>query len=179
MVGTRCEYVSIGKKKNYEINFRFEVNVYKVLHVFFLNTHSNLLFLTKHNNARMRRSQSRFSTPEPKSQVSFSDRNLSVVRPPRGYYKEIVKIHWRHLKIFSWTTGPFSTKPDTKYSWVKGLQLSYSNEGLCPFSRGDNKEILKMHWWNLKNFFSRTIGPISIKLDTKHRWAKGIQVYYK
>ena len=42
--------------------------------------------------------------------------------------------------------------------------------------RGDYYEIVKIHWWNLKIFFSRTIEPFSTKLDAKHPWTKGIQV---
>ena len=57
-----------------------------------------------------------------------------------------------HIFIFfSRTTGPFSTKLDAKRHWVKGI-----HEGL-PFSKGDYKEIEKIHWWNLKIFFSRTM----------------------
>ena len=42
--------------------------------------------------------------------------------------------------------------------------------------RGDNYEVEKIHWLNLKIFFSRTTEPISTKLGTKHPWVKGIQV---
>ena len=42
-----------------------------------------------------------------------------------------------------------------------------------PFIRGDNYEIAKMHWWNLKNFY-RTTGPISTKLGKMHPWLKRI-----
>ena len=46
-----------------------------------------------------------------------------------------------------------------------------------PFPRGDDYEIVKKHWRNLmKIFFSRTTGPISTKLGTKHSRVKGIQV---
>ena len=35
---------------------------------------------------------------------------------------------WQNLRIFfSRTTGPISTKPDTKHPWVKGIQ-SYTNK---------------------------------------------------
>ena len=37
-------------------------------------------------------------------------------------------------------------------------------------------QIAKMHLRNLKIFFSRTTGPISTNLGTKHPWVKGIQV---
>ena len=49
-----------------------------------------------------------------------------------------------------------------------------SNDGPCPFPRGDNKEIAKIYWQTLKIFW-RTTGPISTKLSTKHSWAIGIQ----
>ena len=74
------------------------------------------------------------------------------------------------------TTGPISTKLCTKYPWVKGIQVC-SNEGPCPFPRGDNYEIVKIHWQCLEISYSRTTGPISIKLGTKHPWVKRIQVY--
>ena len=61
------------------------------------------------------------------------------------------------------------------HPWVKGIQV-YSNEGPCPFPRGDNYEIAKIHWQNLKIFFSRTTGPILTKLGTKYSWVKWIQV---
>ena len=44
------------------------------------------------------------------------------------------------------------------------------------FQRGDNNEIVKVHGRNLKLVFSRTIGPISIILSTKHSGIKGIKV---
>ena len=83
----------------------------------------------------------------------------------------------KHLKIFfSRTTEPISTKLCTKHPWMKGIQIC-SNEGPCFFSRGDNYKMVKIHWRNLKIFFSRTTEPISTKLGTKHPWMKGIQVY--
>ena len=94
---------------------------------------------------------------------------------PREDNKEIAKIHWQTLKIFLRTTGPISTKLGTKHPWVMGIQV-YSNEWPCPFPRGDNKEIAKIHWQTLKIFFLRTTGPISTKLGTKHSWVMGIQV---
>ena len=50
-------------------------------------------------------------------------------------------------------------------------------KGPRPFPRGDKKEIAKIHWWNFKIFFSRTIEPISTQLGTKHPLVKGIQVF--
>ena len=93
---------------------------------------------------------------------------------PRGDNNEIAKIHWRNSKIFFFRTNePISTKLGTKHPWVKGTQVC-SNEGPRPFPRGDNYEIVKIHWRNLKIFFSRTTKPISNKLGTKHPWVKGI-----
>ena len=70
---------------------------------------------------------------------------------PRGDNYQIAKIHWRNLKIFfSWTTGLISTKLGTMHPWVKGIQVC-SNEGPHPFPRGNNYQIAKMHWQNLKN----------------------------
>ena len=43
------------------------------------------------------------------------------------------------------------------------------------FPREDNYEITKIHW-QIWIIFSRTTGPISAKLGTKHPWVKGIQV---
>ena len=62
-----------------------------------------------------------------------------------------------------------------KHSWVKSIQVC-ANEGSCLIPRGDNDEIAKIHCRNLRNLFSRTSGPISTKLDTKHSWVKGIQI---
>ena len=94
----------------------------------------------------------------------------------REIITKIAKKHWRNSKIFfSRTTEPISTKLGTKHPWVKGIQVC-SNEGPRPFPRGDNYEIVKIHWWNFKIFLSRTTEPFSTKLVTKHPWVKGIQV---
>ena len=50
--------------------------------------------------------------------------------------------------------------------------LVFSNEGPHLFSRGDDYEIAKMHWRNLKIFF----WPISTNLGTMHSSFKRIQV---
>ena len=47
-------------------------------------------------------------------------------------------------KTFLSSPEPISTKPGTKYPLVKGIQVC-SNEGPCPFQRGDNYEITKIH----------------------------------
>ena len=111
-----------------------------------------------------------FSSPELKAQVIFSN-HLSSVCPSVCLYTFHIFIY------FSRTIEPISTKLGTKHPWVKGIQVC-SNEGPRPFPRGDNYEIVKIHWRNLK-IFSRTTEPISTKLGTKHPWVKGIQVCSK
>ena len=58
---------------------------------------------------------------------------------------------------------------------MKGIQVC-SNEGSHPFPRGDDYEIAKIPWRNLKIFFTIPTGPISTKLGTKYPWVKGIHV---
>ena len=117
------------------------------------------------------------SSPEPKAQVSFSDQNLSVVR--RGCCRSRCCCS---CKLFTFSSSspelmiePISTKHGTKHPWVKGIQIC-SIDGPCPFPWGDNYEIVKIHWWNLKILFSRTTWPISTKFGTKHPWVMRTQV---
>ena len=44
------------------------------------------------------------------------------------------------------------------------------------FKEKDNNEIAKIHWQTLNVFFSRTTGPISTNLGTRHPCVKGAQV---
>ena len=62
-----------------------------------------------------------------------------------------------------------STKLGTKHPWVTENHV-WSNEGPCPFPRGDNSEIVKIYLQTLKIIFSRT------KLSTKQPWVMGIQL---
>ena len=94
-----------------------------------------------------------------KAQGSFSDRLSSVCKP----FTSSSQNHWANFNL-------------TKHPWVEGVQVS-SNEGLCPFPKGDNHEIKKKHWWNLWIFVSSTTEPISTKLVRKHPWMKGIQFF--
>ena len=41
----------------------------------------------------------------------------------RGDNSNKLKIYLQLLKVFSRTAGPISTKHDTKYSWIKGIQI--------------------------------------------------------
>ena len=58
-----------------------------------------------------------------------------IIMKQKKYIDEILK------KIFfsrtTGTSGPISTKLGTKHFWVMGNQVC-SNEGPCPFPRGDN-----------------------------------------
>jgi hypothetical protein len=57
---------------------------------------------------------------------------------------------------------------------VKGIQVC-SNKGPGLLQTGDNHKNVKMGWGHLK-IFSRTNGPILVRLGTNHPWVKGIQV---
>ena len=77
-----------------------------------------------------------------------------------GDNNEIAKIQWWKLSYSPETLWPISTKLDTRHPWVKGIHKTVcSNEGSCPFPKGYNNEIgEKMHWWNLKFFFTEPLG---------------------
>ena len=61
---------------------------------------------------------------------------------------------------------------------MKGIQVC-TNEGPHLFPRGDNYEIVKIHWKYFKIFFSIATEPISTKFGTKHPWVHvmGIQIH--
>ena len=95
---------------------------------------------------------------------------------PSGDIYEIPKIHRRNLKIFfNRTTGPISTKLDTKHTWVKRIKVC-SNEGSCPFLRGDNNVIAKIHWQNVfkKSHSSEPLDQF--QLNFKWRILKVLQI---
>ena len=99
-----------------------------------------------------------------KASLGNRDSNCSNERPSpffsRGDIYKIAKTHWQILRIFfPPTIDPISNKLDTNHAWVKGIQF-YSNEGHQFFPRGDYYKIVKIHWWILKIFSSRTSGPI-------------------
>ena len=50
-----------------------------------------------------------------------------------------------------------TTEPIPKHSWMKGIQVC-SNDVPCPFPRGDNYEILKIHWRIKKSSSPETSG---------------------
>ena len=57
--------------------------------------------------------------------------------------------------FFSIPTEPISTKLGSKNPLVKRIQV-YSNEGPYPYPGGDNNQIMKIHWLNLKIFSTTT-----------------------
>ena len=96
------------------------------------------------------------SSPELKAHVSFSDRLgfvdcLSVCLS--------VNFSHSHLLLQSRATA-WANFHEVR---MKMIQVC-SNEGLRLLPRGDNYEIAKIHWRNLKIFFSRTTVQISTKL---------------
>ena len=70
--------------------------------------------------------------PEPKAKVSY----VVVVLV-------VLVVNFLHV-FFSRTTWPISTKTDTRYPWMKWIQVC-SNEGPRPFPRVDNNERAKKH----------------------------------
>ena len=64
-----------------------------------------------------------------------------------------------------WHKATFGVRDSSLFKWW------------AHFPRGDNYEIAEIHWQIKKIFFSRTTGPISIKIGTNHPWVKGILVY--
>ena len=109
-----------------------------------------------------------FSSPEPKALVSSSDQKLSVVVivvvVNFSYFHLLLQNHWANFNQ-TWH----------KASLGEG-NSSFSNEGPCPFSRGDNYEMAKIHWHISKIFSSTNTGPISTKFGTNHLWVKGFKI---
>ena len=86
---------------------------------------------------------------------------------PKVENYKIAKLHWQNLKIFySRTTRPISIKFCTKHSWVMKTQVCV-HEGPCPFPKVENYKIVKIHWRNVKIFFSRT-----------YHWANFNQIWH-
>ena len=96
----------------------------------------------------------------------------------RGNDELKIYINWWNSKNVT-TTKPMSTKHGTKHPWVKGIHVCSNEEPALIFPRGEDIEIAKIHWRNLRNLkisFSRTTGPISTKLCTKHPWLKETKI---
>ena len=63
---------------------------------------------------------------------------------------------------FSRITWLIPTKPGTKHSLVKGIQV-FLKEGLSYFPRGDDYEIGKIHWKNFKTIGTTKAEPCSFQ----------------
>ena len=74
----------------------------------------------------------------------------------------VVLVNFSHFHLLLKNHWVNFSQPWHKTSLGKGKQV-YSNEGPCPFPRGDKYKIAKLHWKNFKVFSSRTTGPISTK----------------
>ena len=106
-----------------------------------------------------------------KTQVSFSDHLSSVclsVRPSVNFS------HFQFLLQNNWA----NFNQTWHRSYLGEEDSSLFKEGPRPSQRGDNCEIVKIHWkLKKKIFFSRTTGPTSTKLGIKYSWMKGIQKF--
>ena len=91
-----------------------------------------------------------FSSPELKAQVSFSDHLSSVVCP-----SVCLSVCLSICKLFTFSTsspeplGQFQPNLAQSILWREGFNF-LQMKGPRPFPRGDNYEIRKIHWWNLK-----------------------------
>ena len=95
----------------------------------------------------------------------------------------VVVINFSHFHLLEcWNEGPNFFQGMIITKWRKYIDIFFKSSCPCIFvwsklkfiqwrvlllsPRGDNYGKAKIHWWNLKIFFSRTTGPISTKLDT-------------
>ena len=82
----------------------------------------------------------------------------------------VVVINFSHFLLL--LQNHWTNFNQTWYKPFLGEGDSSSIKGPCPFSRRENDKRVKIYWQNLKIFFSRTTGPISTWLGTKHPWVK-------
>lgn len=75
----------------------------------------------------------------------------------------VIVVTFHIFIFFSRTTGLILTKLGTKYLKGKGFQVC-SFEGPVLLQRGDNQDIVKIGWGDLKIFFLRTEQPVTFKL---------------
>ena len=95
---------------------------------------------------------------------------------PRGDNYQIANIDWQKLiNLLLQNHWANFNQTWQKHSWVMGTQVCF-NKGPHPFPRVENYRIPKIHWQNLKIFFSWTTVSISTKLSKMHPWVKGIQI---
>ena len=109
-----------------------------------------------------------FSSSELKFQVSFSDHLSSIVRFSINFshFHLLLRAHWTNDNQI-WYKAFFGDVNPCLFKQI-----------FTPFLREENLEIAKIHWQNLKIFFSRTSWLISTKLCTKHIWVIGLKFVY-
>ena len=113
-----------------------------------------------------------FSSLDLKAQVSKSDRLSPVclsVRP---------SLNFSHVRLLFQDHGA-----NFNQTWQKAFigegDSRLLNEGQHPFLRGDNYEIAKLHWQNLKVCFFWTAVLILTNFCTNLSWLIGIQPFSK
>ena len=89
---------------------------------------------------------------------------VGVVDVNYSHFLSHLQKHWANYNQ-TWHKASLGDEDSSLLKW-----------GPCPFPRGNDFEIVKIHWRNIK-IFSRTTGAISTKFDTKHLWVKVIQNY--
>ena len=109
------------------------------------------------------------------AQISFSDHLLSDVclsvfclsvrlSVNFSHFHLLLQDHWANFNQ-TWHKVSPGEGDSSMFKWR-------AKQGEC------NWEIIKINWQLLKIFFSRTTGPFSTKLCTKHPWVKMIQVFF-
>ena len=100
------------------------------------------------------------------------------MKGPALFQVEIITKKWKYVEELKKSSSPeplSQFKPKLAQSILRWRRFKFfSIERPYPFPRGDNYKIAKIHWQNLKIFFSRTTGSISTKLGTNHPLVKGI-----
>ena len=85
-----------------------------------------------------------------------------------------LSINFSHFHLLLKNQWANFNQTSLKASFGNG-DSSFLNERSRPFSRGYIYQIAKIHWQNLKIFFSRTTKPISTKLGTSILWWWGLK----
>ena len=93
--------------------------------------------------------------------------------------KQLFKLHSSKITLLLFQHNFLKVK-SWKSAVIRSFHMKCRKKSGIAQIRNDpeNQEVLdRLHWQNLKIFFSRTTEPFSTKLGTKHPWVKGIQVY--
>ena len=101
---------------------------------------------------------------------------LPVVCHPSIHLFILLSVHMSVCKLFTFSSSSQEPIGQFNQTWHKAFvgkgDSSLFKCRATPFSRGRYYKIAKIHWQNLKIFFSRTTGAIWTKLSTKHPWIK-------